>query len=303
MAHHPGGDPQPMAHHPGGDPHLVATTWVASTHRPPTTPAATSRHQPTSRTASSHQRPRTHQPPATDSPPSQRAGRADGAGGWGRARPAAPDPGRGPPQPLEVGRTSRAVQPAQHIALAGRDGRWVPDCARPWAGVRPSSGALAGWRPTDLATLALLGRAHHRAVHEGGWRLQRHSDGRLTPVPPYRRRRAAAWPAEEHPRCRGQRNTPRCRGLAVEGPASHAAPHVPAVRGLRAATATTQPTSTRTLDPCCRRRGPGASGVFGGVLGFEVVEIGLERHGLSVRQLRRCALRLPGLRSAFPCPW
>jgi hypothetical protein len=31
----------------------------------------------------------------------------------------------------------------------------------------PRSGPLAGWRPTDLATLALLGRAHHRAVHEG----------------------------------------------------------------------------------------------------------------------------------------
>jgi hypothetical protein len=26
----------------------------------------------------------------------------------------------------------------------------------------------------DLANLALLCRAHHRAVHEGGWRLTRH---------------------------------------------------------------------------------------------------------------------------------
>jgi hypothetical protein len=39
-----------------------------------------------------------------------------------------------PTQPLEVGRTSRVVQPGQRLALAVRDGGCVfPDCARPLA--------------------------------------------------------------------------------------------------------------------------------------------------------------------------
>ena len=43
--------------------------------------------------------------------------------------------------------------------------------------------------PTDLTNLALLCRAHHRAIHEGGWRLARAPDGRLTATPPQRPRR------------------------------------------------------------------------------------------------------------------
>jgi hypothetical protein len=52
--------------------------------------------------------------------------------------------------------------------------------------------------PTDLANLALLCRAHHRAVHEGGWQLTRGPDGRFTATPghrshpPHRRQRTAA---------------------------------------------------------------------------------------------------------------
>jgi hypothetical protein len=38
----------------------------------------------------------------------------------------------------------------------------------------------------------LVCRAHHRAVHEGGWRLGRDPDGRLTAIPPHRKQRAAA---------------------------------------------------------------------------------------------------------------
>jgi hypothetical protein len=38
--------------------------------------------------------------------------------------------------------------------------------------------------PTDLANLALVCRAHHRAVHEGGWQLARAPDGRLTATHP-----------------------------------------------------------------------------------------------------------------------
>jgi hypothetical protein len=46
--------------------------------------------------------------------------------------------------------------------------------------------------PTNLANLALLCRAHHRAVHEGGWHLHRHPDGHLTARPPHRRQPVAA---------------------------------------------------------------------------------------------------------------
>ena len=102
--------------------------------------------------------------------------------------------GGAPAQPLEVGRASRVVQAAQRTALAVRDGGCVfPGCTRPlaWCEAHHLRHWLHGG-PTDLANLALLCRAHHRAVHEGGWRLQRHPDGQLTAVPPHRRHRAAA---------------------------------------------------------------------------------------------------------------
>jgi len=104
-----------------------------------------------------------------------------------------PTLGGAPTQPLEVGRTSRVVQPAQRSALAVRDGGCVfPDCDRPlaWCEAHHLRHWLHGG-PTDLANLALLCRAHHRAVHEGAWRLQRHPDGRLTATPPHRRHPAA----------------------------------------------------------------------------------------------------------------
>jgi hypothetical protein len=103
-------------------------------------------------------------------------------------------------QPLEVGRTTRVVQPAQRLALAVRDGGCVfPDCDRPlsWCEAHHLRHWLHGG-PTDLANLALLCRAHHRAVHEEGWRLQRQPDGRFTAAPPPQRphrrtHHAAAW--------------------------------------------------------------------------------------------------------------
>jgi hypothetical protein len=121
---------------------------------------------------------------------------SDGLAGRLRAALALLPPvlGGAPTQPLEVGRASRVIQPAQRIALAVRDGGCVfPGCERPlgWCEAHHLRHWLHGG-PTDLANLALVCRAHHRAVHEGGWRLQRHSDGRLTAVPPYRRHRAAA---------------------------------------------------------------------------------------------------------------
>jgi hypothetical protein len=101
--------------------------------------------------------------------------------------------GGAPTQPLEVGRTTRVVQPAQRAALAVRDGGCgFPGCRRPlaWCEAHHLRHWLHGG-PTDLANLVLLCRAHHRAVHEGGWRLQRQPDGRLTAAPPHRRPRSA----------------------------------------------------------------------------------------------------------------
>jgi Domain of unknown function (DUF222)/HNH endonuclease len=118
---------------------------------------------------------------------------AGGAGGLaGRLRAAIrllpPALGGAPTQPLEVGRTTRTVSPAQRNALIVRDGGCAfPGCQRPqgWC----EAHHLRHWAhggPTDLANLALLCWAHHRAVHEGGWRLRRDPDGRLTAIPPPR---------------------------------------------------------------------------------------------------------------------
>jgi HNH endonuclease len=97
--------------------------------------------------------------------------------------------GGAPARPLEVGRTSRVVSPAQRAALAVRDGGCgFPGCDRPlgWCEAHHLRHWLHGG-PTDLENLALLCRAHHRAVHEGGWRLTRGRDGRLAAAPPHRR--------------------------------------------------------------------------------------------------------------------
>ena len=97
-----------------------------------------------------------------------------------------PTLGGAPTQPLEVGRTTRVIQPAQRSALAVRDGGCVfPDCQRPlaWCEAHHVRHWLHGG-PTDLANLALLCRTHHRAVHEGGWQLTRQPDGRLIATPP-----------------------------------------------------------------------------------------------------------------------
>jgi hypothetical protein len=89
-------------------------------------------------------------------------------------------------QPLDVGRSTRVVQPAQRSALAVRDrGCVFPGCERPlaWCDAHHLEHWVDGG-PTDLANLALLCRAHHRTVHEGGWQLTRGPDGRFTASPP-----------------------------------------------------------------------------------------------------------------------
>jgi uncharacterized protein DUF222/HNH endonuclease len=97
--------------------------------------------------------------------------------------------GGAPSQPLDVGRSVRVITPAQRSALAVRDGGCVfPDCGRPraWCDGHHLVSWLEGG-PTDLANLALLCRQHHRAVHEGGWRLTQGPDGRFTATGPDRR--------------------------------------------------------------------------------------------------------------------
>jgi Domain of unknown function (DUF222)/HNH endonuclease len=96
--------------------------------------------------------------------------------------------GGAPSQPLDVGRSSRVITPAQRAALAVRDNGCVfPDCGRPLAWCEGHH--LVPWHdggPTDLDNLALLCRAHHRTVHEGGWQLTRGPDSRFTATPPHR---------------------------------------------------------------------------------------------------------------------
>ena len=123
-----------------------------------------------------------------------------GLAGWLQAAATRLPPtlGGAPTQPLEVGRTSRVVTPAQRAALVVRDGGCaVAGCDRPpaWCEAHHLRHWLHGG-PTDLANLALLCRAHHRAVHEGGWRLARDPDGRLTATPPHRKPHQRAPPPD-----------------------------------------------------------------------------------------------------------
>ncbi|HSO52042.1 MAG TPA: DUF222 domain-containing protein [Actinomycetes bacterium] len=69
-----------------------------------------------------------------------------------------PTLGGAPTQPLEVGRTTRVIQPAQRAALAVRDGGCVfPHCQRPlaWCEAHHVRHWLHGG-PTDLANLGLV---------------------------------------------------------------------------------------------------------------------------------------------------
>ena len=96
--------------------------------------------------------------------------------------------GGAPSLPLNLGRSTRVVSPAQHRALAVRDGGCVfPGCGRPlaWCEAHHLWHWLDGG-PTDLDNLTLVCREHHRAIHDGGWRLIRGPDRRFTATPPHR---------------------------------------------------------------------------------------------------------------------
>jgi hypothetical protein len=80
---------------------------------------------------------------------------------------------------LDVGRRRRSIPAAIRRALAARDTRCqFPGCtARRCDAHHISHWADGG--PTSLTNLLLLCRRHHRAVHEGGFRVRRRSDGAL----------------------------------------------------------------------------------------------------------------------------
>lgn len=92
--------------------------------------------------------------------------------------------GRGELQ-YELSHASRTVPPATRRALVARDRTCVfPGCDRPapWC----HGHHLKFWAddgPTKLDNLALVCSAHHRKVHEDGWRLER-KDGRWLATPP-----------------------------------------------------------------------------------------------------------------------
>jgi hypothetical protein len=86
----------------------------------------------------------------------------------------------------ELNHASRTVPAPTRRALESRDRQCVfPGCTRPpvWC----DGHHLVWWikgGPTSLPNLALLCRPHHRMVHEEGWRLVRHKDGRFTAIAP-----------------------------------------------------------------------------------------------------------------------
>jgi hypothetical protein len=128
-------------------------------------------------------------------------GNATGLGGDGgadgglaarlhRAVALLPAPLGAPTQLLDLGRATRLISPALRRALAVRDGGCVAaGCDRPasWTDAHHLIHWLHGGA-TNLDNLVLLCRTHHRAAHEGGWRLRRHpTSGRRILTPPARR--------------------------------------------------------------------------------------------------------------------
>ena len=81
---------------------------------------------------------------------------------------------------VEVGVRTRTIPPALRRALHQRD----QGCRFPGCHVRFGQGHhIRHWAhggPTTLSNLAMLCRRHHRAVHEGGYRVERGADGELT---------------------------------------------------------------------------------------------------------------------------
>jgi hypothetical protein len=88
----------------------------------------------------------------------------------------------------ETNHATRTLPAPTRRALEARDRHCVfPGCSRPpiWC----DGHHLTWWTrggATALPNLALMCRPHHRMVHEEGWQLVRHKDGRFTTIPPPR---------------------------------------------------------------------------------------------------------------------
>lgn len=84
---------------------------------------------------------------------------------------------------LDVGRRTRAVPPALRRALDFRDGGCrFPGCGAAVGGHFADAHHVQHWGDggaTKLDNLVLLCRFHHRAVHEGGFRVEIGADGAL----------------------------------------------------------------------------------------------------------------------------
>ncbi len=80
--------------------------------------------------------------------------------------------------PIDVGRATRAISPAQHRALkAHYRGCGGPGCDRPINWTTPHH--IEFWSrggPNDLPNLLPLCYFHHRLVHEGGWQVVKAGD-------------------------------------------------------------------------------------------------------------------------------
>jgi hypothetical protein len=82
--------------------------------------------------------------------------------------------------PLDIGRKTRAVPPAMQRALRSRDGGCCfPGCTHDRFVDAHHIRHWANGGETSLDNLALLCRRHHRLVHEGGFGVERITDGAL----------------------------------------------------------------------------------------------------------------------------
>jgi len=81
-------------------------------------------------------------------------------------------------EPLDVGRKTRSIPPALRRALGSRDrGCVFPGCTHKRYVDGHHIRHWADGGETRLANLVTLCRFHHRAVHEGGIRVERLDDG------------------------------------------------------------------------------------------------------------------------------
>ena len=131
---------------------------------------------------------------------------------------------------LDVGRRTRTVSPALRRALAARDRQCrFPGCSNRRCDAHHITHWADGGR-TALDNLVLLCRRHHRAVHEGGFRVTLDAAGDVCFLRPDGRPLAEAPPA---PAWTGPALGPTNDRLAAAGIAIDARTATPAWQGER----------------------------------------------------------------------